>query len=89
MTSNKELLKTIRKHCLNCCSGSWIDVQECASGPDASPYSTCLLWPYRLGKDPNPSQARVEAGKIKIKSLHPEKAEETIAQASITACPIT
>lgn len=63
MTSKKELLKTIRLHCLNCCGGSWLDVVNCTSGPNASPYSTCELWPYRLGVDPSPCISRVESGR--------------------------
>ncbi len=74
MTNKNELLRTIRKHCLICCGGSWIDVKNCASGPDASPYSTCLLWPFRLGVDPSPSETKVEAGKKKAKFLHRGKA---------------
>ena len=64
MTTKTELLKTIHKHCLECCSGSWKDVQNCASGPDAKPYSTCTLWQFRNGVDPEqPSEAKREAGK--------------------------
>lgn len=64
MTTKKELLRTIRKHCLNCCDGSYSDVKECASGPDASPYSTCVIWPFRLGTDPEePSEAMKEKGR--------------------------
>jgi hypothetical protein len=62
MTTKKELLKTIRQHCIRCCGGSWKDVENCTSGPDASPYSTCLLWQFRLGSDPQPSSARVKLG---------------------------
>lgn len=74
MSTKNELLRTIRNHCLECCGGSWVDVQDCTSGPNAGP-STCNLWPYRLGKDPNPSESRVEAGKIKAKFLHPAETE--------------
>lgn len=79
MTKKTELLITIHKHCLRCCGGSWIDVENCTSGPNASPYSTCLLWPFRLGVDPNPSESRVEAGKIKVKILHPNEADENFS----------
>lgn len=64
MTTKTELLQTIRKHCLECCGGSYVDVLNCTSGPDAKPYSTCTLWTFRLGVDPSgPSEARREAGK--------------------------
>ena len=64
MTTKTELLQIIRKHCLNCCSGSYQDVEKCSSGPNVKPFSTCALWAYRLGTDPDgPSEARKEAGK--------------------------
>lgn len=52
------LLKTIRKHCLECCEGSAQEVKNCASGPDA-----CALWKYRLGVNPEVSEAKREAGR--------------------------
>jgi hypothetical protein len=64
MTTKTELLQTIRKHCLECCSGSYSDVEKCTSGPNAKPYSTCALWVFRLGKDPDePSEAMKEKGR--------------------------
>jgi len=63
MTTKSGLLAIIRKRCLECCGGSYTEVEKCTSGPDASPYSTCALWEFRLGNDPYPSEARVEAGK--------------------------
>lgn len=57
------LLKTIRKHCLECCSGSVQEVKNCTSGPDAAQYSTCALWKYRLGVNPDISEAKREAGR--------------------------
>lgn len=64
MTTKTALIQTIRKHCLDCCGGSYQEVEDCASGPNAKPYSTCALWAFRLGTDPDgPSEARKEAGK--------------------------
>lgn len=64
MTTKTALIQTIRKHCLDCCGGSYQEVEDCASGPNAKPYSTCALWAFRLGTDPDgPSEARREAGK--------------------------
>ncbi len=64
MTTKTALLQTIRKHCLECCGGSYQEVENCTSGPTAAPYSQCALWAFRLGKDPDgPSEARREAGK--------------------------
>lgn len=69
MTTKAEYQKVIRQHCLKCCGESYTDVENCTSGPDASPYSTCVLWPYRLGPDPNPHPGNVAAGKKKTKFL--------------------
>ncbi|MDD3041085.1 hypothetical protein [Bacteroides sp.] len=55
MTSKTKLLDTIRQHCLNCCGGSLEDVENCLAGPDASPFSKCVLWEFRLGKDQKPN----------------------------------
>lgn len=76
MTTKTELISTIRKHCLSCCGGEAEQVRECTSGPDASPYSTCYLWPYRMGKDPNPSLGNVEAGKRRYEARTKAAEEE-------------
>ena len=39
-------LKSIRLKCLDCCAGSWKEVELCTC-------SNCALWPYRFGKNPN------------------------------------
>lgn len=39
------LLKVIRKHCLDCCCGSKSEVAACSC-------KSCVLHPYRSGKDP-------------------------------------
>jgi len=38
-------VKTIRKHCLQCCGGGSKEVRECTA-------VQCWCWPYRLGKRP-------------------------------------
>lgn len=64
MTTKTALLQTIRKHCLECCGGSYQEVEYCTSGPNAKPFCTCALWAFRLGTDPEgPSEARRKAGK--------------------------
>jgi len=64
MTTKTALLQTIRQHCLNCCGGSYKDVENCTSGPTAAPYSTCSLWIYRIGKDPDePTEGMKEKGR--------------------------
>lgn len=75
MTTKAEILKAIRTHCLECCGGSWLDVENCTSGPDAEPYSSCGLWAYRFGKDPAPAQSRVEAGKVYAEKFGYQKKE--------------
>lgn len=64
MTTKTVLLQTIRKHCLECCGGSYKDVEGCTAGPNAKSYSTCALWVFRLGKDPEePSELMKEKGR--------------------------
>lgn len=63
MTTKTALLLTIRKHCLNCCSGSYSDVEGCTAKP-GSKFSECALWAYRLGKDPEePTEGMKAKGK--------------------------
>jgi hypothetical protein len=84
MTTKTEILTIIRHHCLTFCGGSWVDVKYCKGGPpkiedfegsisseissDAPPHSQCILWPYRRGRDPNPSPVRVAKCRAKIAS---------------------
>ena len=73
------LLKTIRKHCLECCSGSAQDVKNCTAGPDAAPHTTCALWTFRLGVNPDISDAKREAGrKAYYKNLSKASQQEPI-----------
>lgn len=59
MITKATLLKLIRKHCLNCVSGSYSEIENCTSE------EVCELYPFRFGTDPNPSQTRIEAGRIR------------------------
>lgn len=52
MTTKAELLKAVRKHCLDCCCGYASEVKNCAVG------IKCRLFPYRKGADPTPSNSR-------------------------------
>jgi hypothetical protein len=61
MTTKAFLLQIIRKHCLDCVSGSFVEVERCTSD------KTCNLFPFRFGKDPSPSQTRQEAARIRAK----------------------
>jgi hypothetical protein len=65
-TTKTKLLNTIRKHCLNCCSGSFLDVKNCTSGPNAEPDSQCALWAFRLGTDPEEASEAMKAKGRKI-----------------------
>lgn len=63
MTTKTALLVLIRKHCLNCCSGSYSAVEDCAAGPGSN-FCECALWAYRLGKDPEePTEGMRAKGK--------------------------
>jgi hypothetical protein len=46
-------LKAIRKKCLDCCCFQPKEVKEC-------PVTTCPLYAFRLGRNPNISPARIE-----------------------------
>lgn len=45
-------IKTIRKHCVDCSGGSFAEVERC-------PVTSCILWPWRFGKDPRRTGKRV------------------------------
>lgn len=46
MMKNKTPIKSIREHCIECSSGSKSEVLNCI-------VTDCVLYPYRLGKNPN------------------------------------
>lgn len=46
-------LKTIIKHCIDCCNGSPHEVKLC-------PVEHCLLHPFRFGKNPNKKPRTIE-----------------------------
>jgi hypothetical protein len=48
-------VKAIREKCLECSSFQPKEVRLC-------PHSTCALYPFRFGKNPNRSKACVERG---------------------------
>ena len=51
MTTKAEVLQAIRRKCLDCSCFQPAEVREC-------PLTTCGLWPFRLGRDPDPSSSR-------------------------------
>ena len=51
MTTKTAILQAIRHKCLDCSVYQPAEVREC-------PVSTCGLWPFRFGVDPDPSRTR-------------------------------
>ena len=50
MTTKANILKAIRKNCLQCSCGSEKEVKLCT-------FVNCPLYSYRMGKDPNPARS--------------------------------
>ena len=52
--SKKAIWTAIRKHCLDCCGGSYKEVEACSGGytdnRKSMGFYICELFPYRLGK---------------------------------------
>ncbi len=55
MTTKAAILQAIRQKCLDCSCQQPSEVRDC-------PITTCDLWPYRFGRDPDPSRTRGFAG---------------------------
>jgi hypothetical protein len=51
MTTKTAVLQAIRQKCLDCSGYQPTEVREC-------PVTTCELWSYRFGVDPDPSRTR-------------------------------
>jgi hypothetical protein len=51
MTTKASVLQSIRRKCLDCSCYQPSEVQLC-------PVTTCALWPFRFGRDPQPSRNR-------------------------------
>jgi hypothetical protein len=51
MTTKAAILQAIRQKCLDCSCQQPGEVREC-------PVTTCDLWPYRFGRDPEPNRTR-------------------------------
>lgn len=49
MTTKADVIKTIRTFCIECSGGSLMEVRLC-------PIKRCPLYPFRMGKDPNPTR---------------------------------
>jgi hypothetical protein len=58
-------LKAIREHCVECFGGQRKTVRRC-------PSVNCLLWPFRLGKNPfrkKKTETQKEAAKQNVKQM--------------------
>jgi hypothetical protein len=51
MTTKAQILRVIRENCCRCVVGDIKIIEDCGSE------ETCVLFPYRFGKDPNPAKA--------------------------------
>jgi hypothetical protein len=51
MTTKAGILHSIRQKCLDCSCFQPSEIRKC-------PVTTCGLWPYRFGTDPDPSTTR-------------------------------
>ena len=58
-------VKVIREKCLDCCCGSWFEVEKCTA-------VNCPLYPWRMGKNPYrkpPSEAQRESARKAMERL--------------------
>ena len=51
MTTKTGILHAIRQKCLDCSCFQPGEIRNCL-------VTRCALWPYRMGRDPEPSQTR-------------------------------
>lgn len=51
MTTKANILQAIRSKCLDCSCYQPSEVRNCH-------LTTCDLWPFRMGRDPNPTSRR-------------------------------
>lgn len=72
----KDVMRAIREKCIDCCAGQPYEVKLCT-------IADCSLYPYRFGRDPWPTTARMQ--KYLENQLPGEaKTEENISEASYT-----
>lgn len=51
MTTKTEILKTIRRHCIECSGGVRTEADKCT-------VQRCRLHPFRFGRDPTPARGK-------------------------------
>lgn len=56
-----EILKAIRKNCVECMGGQVLEVKDCTS-------KHCSLFALRSGKDPSPSKTKGDATRARFSS---------------------
>jgi hypothetical protein len=66
MTTKANILKAIRKNCLQCSCGSEKEIKLCT-------FTNCPLYPYRMGKDLNPSRTSKNLSSRGAKNANDEK----------------
>lgn len=64
--SKANVLRAVRKHCLECSGDSPDGVRECVS-------TDCVLYPYRFGTDPEKSEVRAEIARQRMLALNAER----------------
>lgn len=75
-------IKAIRAKCLDCCCGSYKEVELC-------PCADCSLYPYRFGKNPNikltDEQRAARAANLKKNAnQHGEKSQAALSEGNDT-----
>ena len=72
-TVDRYPLVAIRKHCLDCSSGSIKEVKHC---PCDGVHSTrCFLWPFRFGKRPKTAAKKYGAEFLDPAAMHEDEKE--------------
>ena len=67
--TKSDLLKTIRAKCLDCTCDQIKEVQHC-------PAKGCVLWPFRMGKDPDKrTRPMTEAKRVSLDAARKKAAE--------------
>lgn len=63
-----EILRVIRKNCIDCMGGQSGEVLRCTCGPDSE--SPCEMFLFRMGKDPFPNKKKSEAAKKRFSKFN-------------------
>ena len=61
--------RAMRGYCLRCKNNSFISVKAC-------PEFNCNLYPYRLGKRPDPNELKIWQERFEVKILENEASEK-------------